>query len=502
MRTILTPQQMRQLETRAFDLGLPSLLVMEQAAREAVQALRDILGGVAGVEVLFLIGGGNNGGDGLAMARLWSQMGGQPRLLLTGEVRTPDARANLAYVRALGLPLEHWTVAGGLTALESRPRAVVDAVYGTGFHGSLDEGLASLFSHVNAWALPRVAVDVPSGLDSASGLAVPRAFHATHTLALGHLKTGHAFARPLDILGQVRVLPLHLPKAAYEALSGHRLLTALEPQDLPARLPRRAPDAHKGDGGRVLLYMGSLGLAGAAGLAAQAALACSRAGAGLVTLVCEPAIIPIIQSLAPGATCLPIAQAVHKPPRHDVLALGSGLGQSDTIWQNILALWDRERPSLWDADALNLLARQPQPLGPQAVMTPHPGEAARLLGCDTADITADPLAAASELQARYQCAVVLKGAATVIRDDRRVAVNLVGSPALAKGGSGDALAGIIAALMAQHRPAGPFEAARTGCLWHGLAGRLAARRQGLLSTLTTDVIDCLGPAALGEDEGS
>ena len=496
MRLILTPRQMRALEARAFELGLPSLLLMENAARAAAEALKDILGGAAGRDVLFLIGGGNNGGDGLAMARLWALMGGRPRLLLLGNIKTPDAQANLGYAQALGLPGRAWPGDSGEQDDLPIPDAVVDAVYGTGFHGGLPGQAASLFRIVNAWQVPRVAVDIPSGVDSASGRAADGAFRATHTLALGHLKTGHALARPLDILGEVQVLPIGIPKQAYDTVRNGDTLSALEASDLAARLPRRARDAHKGDNGRVLLYMGSMGLAGAAGLAASAALACLRAGAGLVTLACERDIIPIIQALAPGATCLMIDEAIKAPPRHDVLGLGSGLGQSEQAWRNILALWDSDKPSLWDADALNMLAARPMKLGEKAVMTPHPGEAARLLGCDFNSVTEDPLGAARELRAQYGCVVVLKGAHTVIFDGAQTAINLVGSPALAKGGSGDALAGVIAALLAQNPQGNPFEAARTGCLWHGLAGQLAAGEQGLLSALTTDVIACLGQAAL------
>ena len=177
-------------------------------------------------------------------------------------------------------------------------------------------------------------------------------------------------------------------------------------------------------------------------------------------------------------------------------AFGCGLGTSEGIWGNILALWDRTKPSVWDADALNLLARHPMELGERTVLTPHPGEAARLLGRSAAEVAEDPLAAAQALQERFGATVVLKGSVSVIRSPRHTALNLIGSPALAKGGSGDALTGVIAALLAQLPGQSAFECARTGCLWHGMAGREAARRMGVLAPLTSDVIQCLGPVSL------
>ena len=490
MQAILTPDQMRTLESTAFSQGVSTLLLMEEAARGAHDALADILQGVKGRDLLYLIGSGNNGGDGLAMARLCKQDGGHPRILLVGEPKTPDAKTNLRYAQALGLPMMRYTEDQDVTVFR-RPDAVVDAIFGIGFHGSLPAGLYPLVQVVKAWQVPVMALDVPSGLNGESGQVVGEAFQASRTLAIGHLKTGLCLCRTEQV-GEMRVIPLHLPKAAYPDPCHSGWITALEEKDLPLLLPRRPRNAHKGSAGRVLLYMGSLGMAGAAGMAAQAAEACLRGGAGLVTLACEPEIIPILQTLAPNAMCLPVQEAIKHPPAHDVLALGCGLGQSEEVWENILALWNKDKPSVWDADALNLLALHPMNLGEKAVMTPHPGEAARLLQCEINEVLTQPLEAAKQLQDKYGGTIILKGATSVIQDSRRTALNLVGSPALAKGGSGDALAGIIAALLADSMGDAPFEAARTACLWHGMAGKEAAKGMNERSVLTSDVIACLG----------
>ncbi len=479
MQLVLSPAQMRSLEERAFELGLSSLLLMEEAARGAFTLLDERLGGVKGRRLLFLIGPGNNGGDGLAMARLAHLAGAGAQILLTGEVKSPDARTNLAHCQALSLPF--------IDKLpEEKPDAVVDAVFGTGFHGGLPEDVQTLAEAVNAWNIPLLAVDAPSGLNSHTGAVENSAFRANWTVVLGHLKTGLCLSPHQDLIGEVSRVPLGIPEAAYQVLD--RPLTALEVSDLPQRIKKRPANLHKGQAGKVLLYAGSLGMAGAAAMAAKAAL---RAGAGLVYIACEREIIPVLQTLVPNAICLPVEEALSAPPAHDAFAAGCGLGQSEAAWRNLSLLYQADVPSVLDADALNLLTRQPLAIGKRTVLTPHPGEAARMLGCALAEVLQDPVAAARALQARYGGTVVLKGAVSVIYDGVATALNLVGSPALAKGGSGDALTGIIAALLAESPDLPPMEAAQTACLWLGLAGQAAERRFGDRAPLTGEVIDCL-----------
>ncbi len=500
MRYVLTPDQMRALEQRAFALGVPSILLMENAARAAHADFSEWVGGVAGRTVLYLVGSGNNGGDGLAMARLCRWDGGKPIVLLAAAPKTPDARINLEYVVALGIQVIAWEP--GETDLSAmHPHAVVDAVYGIGFHGALPDAVASLARAVSALEVPVYALDAPSGMDSLTGTVEGEAFRATRTIALGCLKTGLCLTNRPELRGAFHPVDIGLPLAAWDTLENEKLLTALEPSDLRTRLPRRPAHAHKGESGRVLMYMGSLGFAGAAGMAAQAALACLRAGAGLVTVACERELIPILQSLAPNAMCVPVDQAASHPPRYDVFAVGCGLGQSEAVWNNILVLWRPDLPSVWDADALNLLAKHPITLGAHALMTPHPGEAARLLQKSAAEVVASPVQSAKELARKYGCAIVLKGAVSVILGGGVYALNLEGSPALAKGGSGDALTGVLAALMALQRESAPAEAARAACLWFGMAGQEAERRLGVLSPLTGDVIDCLSAVALRAGKG-
>ena len=490
MERILTPKQMRALEERAFSLGLSSILLMEEAARGAFLLLQEKLGGLRGKRLLFLIGPGNNGGDGLAMARLSHQAGAEARVLLAEEPRSPDAIINLRHARALGLKVDAWQPE---YPLREQPDAVVDAVFGTGFHGGLPERILALADMVNGLGLPLMAVDAPSGFNSQTGMVENQAFRATWTVALGHRKTGLCLGGRQDMLGQVLLATLPIPAAAYQVFEemGEQPLEALEAGDLAGLLPRRTAHLHKGQAGRVLLYAGSPGMAGAAAMAAKAAL---RAGAGLVTIACEKEIIPVLQTLVPNAICLEVEKALASPPAYDAFAAGPGLGQSEAAWRNLSLLYKAEVPSVLDADALNLLARQPLAIGLSTILTPHPGEAARMLGTGIAQVLADPISAAKSIQARFGGTVALKGAASVIHDGKRTALNLVGSPALAKGGSGDALTGIMAALLAASPEASPFETARTACLWLGLAGQLAEKRHGERGAFTGEVIDCMADA--------
>ncbi|MBQ7455284.1 MAG: NAD(P)H-hydrate dehydratase, partial [Clostridia bacterium] len=235
------------------------------------------------------------------------------------------------------------------------------------------------------------------------------------------------------------------------------------------------------------------GSEGMAGAAVTAALACLRAGSGLVTALCPREVIPILQKTVPAAMCRALEDGTEV--KHDVLLLGPGLAETEETWA-LLSRLHGGGPEVWDAGALNLLSRHPMPLGENAVITPHAGEAARLLGWEVSRVTDDLPAAALALQERYGCCVVLKSHVSVLAGpEGRVAVNAVPAPALAKGGSGDALAGILASLLGQGLPI--FEAMQAACLWHSLAGRLAGERIGVRSALPQDVIECLGDTACG-----
>lgn len=466
MQRIVTPQQMVAMEQQAFAQGISPYALMECAATCVADAL-DI-----SQKALFVCGSGNNGGDGLAAARLFHTRGGSAAIFMPDTPKTPGAILNADKARHLGIPF--------VDGLSSNDDIIIDALMGIGFHGTLNPAKRELVEQINSFGLPVLAVDVPSGLDAGSGEAEV-CIHAARTITFQCMKRGLVLTPHHRHIGDVIIADIGL--SAYVPSNA---LHAAEATDLSALLPPRPLDVHKGDCGRVLLLCGSMGMAGAAAMAALGAL---RGGAGLVTIACPPNIMPILQTLVPNAMCVAVQSAVQAPPAHDVLVLGCGLPETEEVWQQILSLYRPEVSSVWDAGALNLLARHDFTLGPTAIITPHLGEAARLLQCAVQDVAKDPVRAAQQLHQKYRCAVALKSAVTTLYDGQQTALNVVGSPALAKGGSGDALAGTLAALLKEKSP---FDAAQTACLWHGMAGQYACAEQGDLSVLTTDVLDALG----------
>jgi len=511
---VLTPRDMQRMEQKAFDLGVPSLLLMEHAAIAVVDELEKVLSGSCdGKQVLFLCGTGNNGGDGLAAARLFKMRGGRPTVWLYGTPKTEDAKTNLAWLRALldqeqivdlsALAREDWPFVG-----ESPDRpydGYVDALLGTGFRGEPDELLSRMILapyhdfHLIPEMPPVIAVDIPSGIDGKTG-ETPGAFvHADVTVTFSAPKPGLYLTKEREAVGKIVVADIGLwdmmPWNSDALLLDDMELDCETLTPLALRLMGERPlNAHKGDCGRVLIYAGSMGMAGAAAMCAKAAV---TAGAGLTTVTCEREIIPILQTLVPNAMCADIEQAVKNVPAYDVLALGCGLGQDERTWKNILKLWNPDKPSVWDADALNLLAGHPMKLGKLAVITPHPGEAARLLGWKVEEVLRDRLRSARALAEKFDCVAVLKGDVTVIcrLDEKRKKpeyyLNTVGSPAMAKGGSGDALSGILAARLHETYP---LNAAAQACLWHGMAGAVGEKRFGQRELTTGQMIDCLHEA--------
>ncbi len=466
MHITITPQDMRACEQAAFQSGVPSLLLMENAARAVADALPKE------GRALFVCGAGNNGGDGLAAARIHALRGGRSVVWLISGARTPDAQTNLAYARALGIPVLE---SQPLPALEGFD-VVVDALFGTGLTRAPEGETAAAIEAINQSGLPVVAVDVPSGMDGETGGIPGACIHAHTTVTFHRPKQGLYLTQKREYVGELRVEGIGLP-ARFDTAVG---FPVYEEDDLPALLPHRARDAHKGDAGRVLLVCGGMGMAGAAAVCASA---CVRAGAGLTTVCCERDIMPVLQTLCPCAMC------AETPKPYDALAVGCGLGVSEGAWARIRAAFDPEKPSVWDADALNMLATHPETtLGKRAVLTPHPGEAARLLNVTIPDITSRPIEAAQAIARKYGATVVLKGATSVIVSGEQTALNVVGAPGMAKGGSGDALTGILAALLV-HLP--PFEAARVACLWHGMAGKKAEQKKGVLQMTPLDLVDCL-----------
>ena len=475
MRTIL-PSEMKALETRFMQRrGIPSLLLMERAAAGVVKAIARRA--KPGLPVLFLCGCGNNGGDGYAAARLWQGMGGVSLVWRLPGKLSPDAEINERLAEEAGVEI---------TTVEDLPPRlplcglIVDALFGTGLSRP-PEGLAArLIGMANAGDVPIVAVDVPSGLDAATGIAAGPAIRAAETVTFHRIKAGLLLREGCDYTGEITCCPILIPEAE-DDVGGMSVLSDWEAEAL---IPKRKPSGHKGTYGTAVLMVGSFGMAGAAALCAEA---CIRAGSGLTKIACPEAIVPVLQTLVPGATCIPLSGEAERdvPAVREALgtaaraAVGCGIGRDERLLPLLEAFREAPCPVVWDADALNLLAahRELLPLPAKDAVTPHPGEAARLLGRTAAEITAEPTESLRDLHALCGCRVLLKGARSLMTDGADIAVNPTGTPALSRGGSGDILTGLICGLTGQGTLSG-LDVLRLACFLQVRAAKRAAEVRG------------------------
>lgn len=466
---LFTTARVRALDQAAIGDGLAGIELMERAARAALEVLRTRWPQARTLCVL--CGPGNNGGDGFLLAALARAAGLQADVItLPGQPSGDAARARARF-----------TSQGGQVSAftESLPAAdvYVDALFGSGLNRAPAGDAATLIAAVNAQARPVLAIDVPSGLNADTGVAYQPCMRASATVCLVGWKGGLFTANGPGQCGERSLSTLDIPVHVYaHAEPDARLLT-------PLALPVRPCDSHKGRYGHVLAIGGDLGAGGAVRLCGEAA---ARIGAGLVSVATREANVGPILAARPEM----MPHGVHVPrnlepllARASVIALGPGLGQDDWghgLWQAAL---DAGKPTVLDADGLNLLARHPRALSERIVLTPHPGEAARLLEAPTAEVQADRFSAARALAQKYRAVAVLKGAGSLIADpEGRVAVCPWGNPGMASGGMGDILTGVIAGLLAQGL--NTWDAACLGVGLHARAGDLAARagERGLLAS--------------------
>lgn len=519
MYSTLTPAEMKALEQQWMqETGIPGILLMEHAAQGIVAALKRYAGHG---RVLFLCGPGNNGGDGYAAARLWQAAGGVSVIWELTAQQRGDAALNRSLCLAENHRIPIHTLTDGPLPEDGQPiAAVVDALFGTGLTRPLSgkaSELAAYAVRMYAAGIPVIAVDIPSGLDGATGKALGPAVRATETVTFHRLKQGLVLGESADHTGRLTVWPI-LMDADYGQGSISTPLRVMTPDSKPIGFSRK-PGTHKGDCGKAVLLVGSMGMAGAAALCARAAI---KGGAGLTFILARASIVPILQTLVPGAVCVPLPEkdgrltdeaaaiAREKLQGADAAAIGCGLGQSDDLLPLLQVFHEAPCAVVWDADALNLLSAHKQllPLPAKDYITPHPGEAARLLGCAAGDVLSDGLSALRRLHGVCGCSVLLKGARTLMTDGSAIAVNITGSPAMAKGGSGDILTGLLTALAAQHARCDDCSSIHTPLLmlqWaalaHGMAGLRAARLYGEAHVLPEQLCGCIRFDMEGMNEG-
>jgi ADP-dependent NAD(P)H-hydrate dehydratase / NAD(P)H-hydrate epimerase len=505
---VLSAAAMRAVDARSIrEIGLPALVLMENAALGVVDAIGEAFPGVERVAVL--CGPGNNGGDGLAVARHLLTRGLQPTAWVVHGGRSPaeDCARQLAICRALGMAVGEVGDDAALAAAlvpAAEAEIVVDALFGTGLARPLEGLFAAAVAGIAALGLPVVAVDLPSGLDASSHrLPGPHA-RADVTVTFAAPKIAHVLDPAALVCGALVVADLGFPATLVEEAEGD--LELLVGAELAGLFPRRQATAHKGDFGHVLVVAGSPGKSGAAILAARAAV---RSGAGLVTAAVPAPLLPVVESgsLESMTLALPADEEGRLRPdavdallvdhRWTVLAVGPGLGVDGDTPEAVRRLARRAtQPLVLDADGVNAFAGRPEDLrerGAPTVLTPHPGELARLLGVTTASVGDDRLAAAREAAARTGAVVVLKGHRTLVASpDGPTAVNATGNPGLASGGSGDVLTGLLAALLAQGLTA--YDAACLATHLHGVAADLLLARRGGVTVAAGDLVETLGAA--------
>lgn len=466
---LYTAAQTRALDHCAIhDQGIPGIVLMSRAAQVAFRHLLELWPEPRRIQVL--CGTGNNGGDGFLMADLAHKRGIVVTVFQVGNPAKIDGDALLARQQALANGVK--IVPFGQEPLVPEG-VIVDALLGTGLGGDVRGVYTDAIDAINTCDSPVLAVDIPSGLCADTGRVLGAAVHADATVTFIGLKRGMFTLQAPDYTGTVYFSDLEIPPEVYAAVPARCQRLELEP--LREMLPPRPATAHKGLYGTVLVAGGDYGFAGAAALAAEAALRC---GAGLVQVATRAEHVAALVARTPEVMPRTIHGAADFAPMlasADVLVVGPGLGRSPWSIELLLGALASGKPLVLDADGLNLLAAGvPGEVAPAVdrILTPHPGEAARLLGCSTADVQSDRFVAVLALQRRYGGVVVLKGNGTLVSNGEDTLLCDYGNPGMASGGMGDVLSGVIGALLAQHLP--PLEAAALGVCLHGAAADIAA----------------------------
>jgi hydroxyethylthiazole kinase-like uncharacterized protein yjeF len=523
---ILSAAEMREVDRLTTErYGLPSLLLMENAAMRTVEAIEQKYGSVKGKGFLILCGKGNNGGDGAAVARQLYCKEAVVTGLLIGRIDETrgDARTNFETWRAIAAEearvfrlLEIQSAEQFWEAASAFPHDyVVDAMFGTGLSRPLDGIFAEIIEYFENYQRDAtvIAIDIPSGIASDSQEIIGPALHAELTVTFTAPKIANLLPPASEYSGEIVIAPIGSPEELVNSV-GSRLRFIGPKSEIVNKylvLSRRSSSAHKGDAGKVLIIAGSRGKTGAAALAGEAAM---RAGAGLVTIATAQSAQPSVAAqviaecmseglaeTAAGSLALEaLEEALTFASERDVVAVGPGLGSSEESTRNFVRqmILRRQRPMIIDADALNSLVGWTENLQGSAelplILTPHTGEMARLVGQSVKDVGQHRLEIAREFATAHRVILVLKGNRTLIAaPDGEVFVNSTGNAGMATGGSGDVLTGILAGLLAQRKDEA-LGATIAGVYLHGLAGDLAARRYGIRAMIASDISRHLGEA--------
>ncbi len=499
-RKVLSVAQMNAVDRATIAAGIPGIILMENAAQRVVDFIAERFAPVSGHRIAVICGKGNNGGDGLAVARILHTRFPCARidvvLVAAATELSGDAAANLAMLRAAGLQ-----ESGAITPAMRDATLVIDAVLGTGLSGPARGVALDAIRAINT-EFPQakvVAVDIPSGLAGDNPVPPGEHVRADATVTFTAPKICHALQPARGLMGELRVAAIGTPPAMFEDDAAIQL-SLVGPWFLAPVFAPRASDGNKGRFGHVLVVAGSRGKSGAAAMAGLAAL---RAGAGLVTVACPESALGAVAAFSPELMTEPLAETsagvisrgalarvMELAATRTLTAIGPGIGTEDETREVVREVFAKlDKPLIVDADALNCMVGSDwKTVGAPRVLTPHPGEMSRLTGLSIADVQSNRIGVARELATARGVVLVLKGEGTLIAfPDGRVWINPTGSPAMATGGTGDILTGMTAGLTAQF-PKDLERAVAAAVYLHGLSGELAARHLGEQPVIATDLL--------------
>ena len=502
---VVTAQEMRQIDQQTIEqIGIPGAVLMEHAGSAVVRAIRQHFPECRNIAIV--VGKGNNGGDGLVVARQLALAGQPVEIFLVSPPETfaGDALTNLQIAQNLGLPITPIFSENELKRLKTQVAScdlIVDSIFGTGLRGGVRGFIAGVIECINEAGRPVVAIDLPSGLAADTGIAEGACIQATYTVTMGLPKRGNLIHPGGGLTGQLEVADIGFPLSVIDAQNIQ--INWTQPSEVARLLPSRPTHSHKGTYGRVFVAAASTGMTGAAALTSAGAL---RAGAGLVTLGTPKSLNPILEVKLTEVMTLPLPETAEgslalEAKSHiieavkrtkSVLAIGPGLSQHpETVALVHSLVRESNAPTVIDADGINALSKSKDilsSLSPQTVLTPHPGEMARLIGGSVEALEQDRIGIAQRFAEAHNLTLVLKGAPTVVaRGNGEVWINSTGNAGMATGGMGDVLTGLIAGLMAQK--VSPFDAAVLGVYLHGLAGNIVAESIGMHGLMAGDVLN-------------
>lgn len=504
---LVTADEMREIDRQSIKgLGIPGIVLMENAGIRAAEKAKELL--LEKRKVVVLAGNGNNGGDGFVIARHLGNWDYEVETWLIGDIQkcSADSITNFHALVHSGYKLKFWNENNNRLLIESLNNAdlIIDAMLGTGAKGELREPYSAIIDLANVVSGTRLAIDMPTGVNSDTGEVINIAFKADSTITFAFPKIGQFMYPGAEYVGELIIADISIPPVILKQVKPKAYL--INHDMIQRLLPHRKRQSHKGTYGHSLIIGGSEDMPGAPTLATKAAL---RAGTGLATIAIPKSIRPLVFGLLPEAICKGLPETITghfslegidslflETNKYTAIGIGPGMGiweQGEEWVSNILK--STNLPIVIDADALNLLANDLSVLNTRdypTILTPHPGEMARLLKKEIQHVESNRIAAARQLASQFGVYVVLKGANTVIATPNGdIYINSTGGPELAKGGTGDVLTGLLTGLLAQKLPV--IDALLIGVYIHGLAGSLASIPSNY-STLATEVIDNIGLA--------